>query len=465
MACGLVGHDRRYNNSIQIMTQEPDTDDIDYDKLADSVVDQLRNLGVSRRDMLTMAAGGGAATLGILGSGVGSAQDSIDGVIEADQIGTSDTPVQQLYVENQTNFNETESFDAISTKEVNSVQHLSSAARIKDALENASDGDEFKIEPGTYDVNNPITVTANIIVRGAGKKTGTKIRKTNDDLLFFVGDNYSAWFDLEGEGLGKDTGTTDGFRTDETGGSLGRIARIHMENVAMNRMGRDGYHLDSANVSYFSSVRARLNSRYGFKSGGQNANNYTLSAGDFVGNDGSGYQNKGSVGVAILGGYAASNGDHGWEMYSNEVCMYGPGGEANTNETFSFDSGMDELTAVIANGQIDSKPAGLNNVVIAQGGELNIRDFKIRCNPFVVKNESSYGAWQFTHGGGGNDGDLVFKNSGGASPTNFRLDEPSGDFEHSAKDGGGLIVADADGSGDRYRIRVNGGAVEAEGPL
>ena len=100
------------------------TDDIDYEKLADQMIAKLREMGLSRREMLAAMTGAGAAGLGVATLAGQAQAQTISGIIKADQIGTSSDPVQELYVDNQTNFSESETFDDITVNNTASVGTL-----------------------------------------------------------------------------------------------------------------------------------------------------------------------------------------------------------------------------------------------------------------------------------------------------------------------------------------------------
>ena len=98
---------------------------IDYEKLADAMIGKLREMNLSRREMLAALTGAGAAGLGVAQLAGQAQAQSITGIVKADQLGTSSEPVQELYVQNQTNFNETETFDDLTVNNSATVDTLS----------------------------------------------------------------------------------------------------------------------------------------------------------------------------------------------------------------------------------------------------------------------------------------------------------------------------------------------------
>jgi hypothetical protein len=115
-----------------------DNSDIDYDKLADSIISRLQSLGVSRRDMLTVLAGGGAGALAMGAASPASAQQ-INGIIKADQLGTSSEPVQQLYVQNETTYENSEAIGTLTVDTLNSAD-VSDTQTAERALETDGSG-------------------------------------------------------------------------------------------------------------------------------------------------------------------------------------------------------------------------------------------------------------------------------------------------------------------------------------
>lgn len=107
--------------------------ELDYDKLAEALLGKLKAMGLSRREVIAALGGAGAAGAGImLGSDQASAQ-TIDGIVYADQLGTNERPVKKLVVENQENFNETESFSDLTVSNLADIASASiDDATIKD---------------------------------------------------------------------------------------------------------------------------------------------------------------------------------------------------------------------------------------------------------------------------------------------------------------------------------------------
>ena len=96
------------------------SDKIDYDKLAASIINQLQASGLSRRDMIIALGSAGVAGAGLLSTIDTASASEIDGIVHFDQLGTESEPVKQLYVEQQTNFNEDEAFEHLTvTKSLN----------------------------------------------------------------------------------------------------------------------------------------------------------------------------------------------------------------------------------------------------------------------------------------------------------------------------------------------------------
>jgi len=94
-------------------TNTTEDDGIDYEKLAESMISRLQSMGLSRREMLAGLAGAGAGGIGLL-SATGGASAQTTGIIYADQIGDSNEPVNELYVDTQQNFNTSEDFGSLS---------------------------------------------------------------------------------------------------------------------------------------------------------------------------------------------------------------------------------------------------------------------------------------------------------------------------------------------------------------
>ena len=89
------------------------SDGIDYEKLANEVIDRAMASGMTRREVVSAVAGAGAAGAAVmLASDRATAQDSlvIDGI---DQIGRDGDRVQTLYVEDINNYTSNETFDSV----------------------------------------------------------------------------------------------------------------------------------------------------------------------------------------------------------------------------------------------------------------------------------------------------------------------------------------------------------------
>lgn len=169
------------------------TDDkIDYDKLADAMLAKLRQMDVSRREMLAALGGGGAASLGmLLGTNSAAAQsDPIDGVLKADQIGTTSDPVKKLVVENQVNYNQTESFESIITGDVEITPVDSGTISLS--------GNEFTIAVGPSDQYHDGYY--HLAITTVSNSGGGRVRKvvSNNN----VGDAYFGIEEVEGDPIG-----------------------------------------------------------------------------------------------------------------------------------------------------------------------------------------------------------------------------------------------------------------------
>jgi len=100
------------------MTTETDIEKLVEQKVQEEVEQRLkqRQTKQTRRSFLAKAAGvAGVGALGIYGGQRAAADPpQADGTVYFDQIGDSNYPVQDLYVQNQVNYNETEYFEQLS---------------------------------------------------------------------------------------------------------------------------------------------------------------------------------------------------------------------------------------------------------------------------------------------------------------------------------------------------------------
>lgn len=243
----------------------------------------------------------------------------------------------------------TSHFNSVSTDEVNSTTYCETATELETAISNASDGDEIVVLGDVGQVNNPLEVTATVTLRGNASDEFGVIQKANDAPLIKWAAPRSTIKWIRGVGLGSATGTTDGFVTDDSINN--NATRVHVVDSAMNDMGRDGWHLERANLSYYERPKASTCGRHGMfvtTGGGGDNNACTVVGADFRTNGGDGFHKVDGYNWTIIGGYSAANSGDGWYDDDDDSKYFGVGGEGNGDNMFHFGPNSDRGYAWIS---------------------------------------------------------------------------------------------------------------------
>jgi len=153
------------------------SDGIDYNKLADKIIDRAVATGMTRREVVSAVAGAGAAGTAIgLMSNRASAQDNlvIDGI---DQIGRDSDRVQTLYVENIDNYTSSETFDSVTVNNSLDAGSISTEQTRVDLLDFPESGkgvtesaEQITVSTSAVDISS-CTNTAVVFVAGINNST------------------------------------------------------------------------------------------------------------------------------------------------------------------------------------------------------------------------------------------------------------------------------------------------------
>lgn len=360
-------------------TEEPD--DLEA-KVRAIVNDELEkqdqndgSVSMSRRGLLA-----GALGLGVGGAGLGSygtqrvaAQDSTTG----GYIGTESNPVGTIHADSihtevldeldiqgkdisvaSADVTNGVSAASVSTGEINAELYPQTASEIKTALEDSPDGTNIVLPQGEFDIDNPLNVTTSIRVQGKGARGGgTTLNKTNDAPLIDIGDcipvldNFRVTSDI--------SDTTPGIHSIENSSTP-----LFLSRVFVNNCGSHGFHLEHGNLAGLHDLEASYNDgdgmRTGPASGGvADANAYTLTNYNARGNNGYGYNNVGSYGVKVVGGYIHNSGETtAWRAGHQDGSYLGIGAENDHDATITVDGNRN---FIIIGNSIAPDPEPYNN--------------------------------------------------------------------------------------------------------
>lgn len=133
------------------------SDGINYEKLADEIIDRAMASGMTRREIVSAVAGAGAAGAAVVfASDRASAQNTlvIDGI---DQIGRDNDRVSTLYVDEINNFSSSQTFDSlIAANSFTDPAGTTHSGELADAGDTASStstasGYELTVQGDTYE--------------------------------------------------------------------------------------------------------------------------------------------------------------------------------------------------------------------------------------------------------------------------------------------------------------------------
>jgi len=413
-----------------------------------------RLLALSRRGLLTA----GAVGLGLAGvdtatadhGGDSNAANSKFAVKEHDHSGHFDTA---------TRLGESAPVESIRTEQVNDAAYPQTAEDIKGTIESAPNGQTIFLPSAQdeYEIDNPINIIGQTI-KVVGTTGGGILKKANDRPMFDIRGGQCTFSGVRVHGLGGSTGSTDGWYTDEEQ----RVGRIYFHECEARHCGRDGFHLESANVSYFESCQPWSNWRDGFFIGGTNANASTFVAFDANGNGRHGINVTRAYNTTLIGGYSARNGTRarvdndmrgaGYHLNSNHIHAHGIGGEANNAGVIVGERGQQGNIFVgnLAKGVLNNSE-GVN--VWGANPDVGLNFGGLTGNYLGVSSPKTASSWQTNQDP--RNGDYVAKPSGvDGQDVNFRLDgDANSDFENAVP-GQGVRLTTTDNSA-QYRLRVD----------